>query len=131
MYLLDTNTLIYFFTGHEAIARRLAQNHASRIKIPAVAVFELEYGRARSSRPQKQKAQLDAVLAVYELLPLDLAAAERTGRLRANLESLGRPIGVCDQLIAGIALAHQLTVVTRNTREFSRVPGLQVENWYD
>jgi tRNA(fMet)-specific endonuclease VapC len=68
---------------------------------------------------------------VYEVLPLDYASAKAAGKLRHTLEAAGTPIGLVDQLIAGIALANDLTVVTRNTREFARVPGLRVENWYD
>lgn len=131
MYLLDTNTLIYFFTDRGQVAHRLAQHRADAIKLPALAVFELEYGNARSRRPALQRAQLDTVLSVYEVLGFDLGSARIAGPLRATLESAGTPIGHYDLLIASIALTRDLAVVTRNLREFSRVPGLRVENWYD
>lgn len=66
-----------------------------------------------------------------EVLPLDYPSAEAAGLLRSSLESKGNLIGSYDLLIAGIAIAHNLTAITRNTREFARVPGLRVENWYD
>ena len=68
---------------------------------------------------------------VYEVPPLDYASAKAAGVLRHSLELAGTPIGLVDQLIAGIAIANNLTVITRNTREFARVTGLRVENWYD
>ena len=66
-----------------------------------------------------------------EVLPLDYPSAKAAGLLRSSLEGKGNLIGPYDLLIAGIALAHNLTVITRNTREFARVPGLRVENWYE
>lgn len=131
MFLLDSNTLIYFFRGTGRVADNLQRQPASAVKIPTPALFELEYGTAKSSRPQQQRAQIDAVMRRFEVLPLDYPSARKAGVLRDSLESTGSPIGPYDLLIAGIALAHDLTVVTRNTREFARVPRLRVENWYD
>lgn len=131
MYLLDTNTLIYFFTSRGQVATRLAQQRANAVKLPAVVVFELTYGNARSHRPEVQRVQMEEVLGVYEVLAFDLACARLAGPLRASLEAAGTPIGHCDLFIASTALAHNLTVVTRNVREFSRVPGLLVEDWFD
>ncbi|MBS7806300.1 type II toxin-antitoxin system VapC family toxin [Variovorax sp. PCZ-1] len=130
MYLLDTNTLIYFFTQRGQVAQRLRSTPAHLIKLAAPSLFELEYGTAKSSRPDLQRQQINDVVKVYETLPLDHAAAKAAGLLRHTLESVGKPIGTVYQLIAGIALANKLTVVTHNTNEFSRVPGLQVEDWY-
>ncbi len=67
----------------------------------------------------------------FDCIGLGIESAQQAGRLRAHLKKLGTPIGEYDLLIAGIALANKLTVVTHNTREFSRVPGLQVEDWYE
>jgi tRNA(fMet)-specific endonuclease VapC len=130
MYLLDTNTLIYFFTQRGQVAQRMRTIPAHLIKLAAPSLFELEYGTAKSARPGLQRQQINDVLGVYESLPLDYAAAKAAGQLRHSLESVGKPIGTVDQLIAGIALANKLTVVTHNTSEFGRVPGLQVEDWY-
>ncbi len=131
MYLLDTNTLIYLFTGRGAVMQRLQATPPSQIKLATPVLFELEFGTAKSTRPDKQRQQLDEIVRVYEVLPLDHASAKSAGQLRHALEAAGTPIGVVDQLIAGIALAHDLTLVKRNTKEFERVKGLRVENWYD
>jgi tRNA(fMet)-specific endonuclease VapC len=131
MYLLDTNTLIYLFSQRGAVAQRLQATPAQTIKLATPVLFELEFGTGKSTRPELQRQQIDRVMRVYEVLPLDYASAKAAGKLRHTLEAAGPPIGLVDQLIAGIALANDLTVVTRNTREFARVPGLRVQNWYD
>ena len=131
MYLLDSNILIYFFRGTGHVADHLRRHAASTIKIPTPALFELEYGTAKSSRPMQQRAGIDAVMQRFESIPLNYASARQAGVLRQSLEKGGVPIGPYDLLIAGIALANHLTVITRNIREFERVPGLKLENWYD
>ena len=131
MYLLDSNILIYFFRGTGHVADHMRRHPASTIKIPTPALFELEYGTAKSSRPAQQCAGIDAVMQRFEAVPLNYASARQAGVLRQSLESGGVPIGSYDLLIAGIALANNFTLITRNTREFERVPGLTVENWYD
>ncbi len=128
MYLLDTNTLIYLFNQRGNVAQRLQAIQANTIKLATPVLFELEFGTAKSTRPDQQRLQIDHVMRVYEVLPLDYASAKAAGTLRHALELAGTPIGLVDQLIAGIAIAHNLTVITR---DFSRVPGLRVENWYD
>jgi tRNA(fMet)-specific endonuclease VapC len=130
MYLLDTNTLIYFFTQRGNVFEHVRATPAKAIKLAAPVLFELEYGTAKSSRPLQQRQLIDEMVRVHETLPLDYAAAKAAGVLRHALEADGKPIGLVDQLIAGIALTHDLIVVTHNTREFSRVPGLKVEDWY-
>ena len=85
---------------------------------------------AKSQQPQKRRKQLDALLAVTKILPLDRAAVRQSATLRATLEKAGTPLGPMDFLIAGIALAQDATLVTRNTGEFSRVAGLRTVDWY-
>ncbi len=131
MYLLDSNILIYWFKDMGNVAENLKKHPAHTIKIPTPALFELEYGTAKSNKPQQQRTQIDLVMQRFESMPLDYASARQAGVLRGSLESQGNTIGAYDLLIAGIALANQFTVVTRNVREFSRVPNLKVENWYD
>lgn len=131
MYLLDTNTLIYLFKQQGFVAAHMQKWPAARIALPAVVLFELEYGLLRSTKPEVQQKGMDAVLAVYRLLPLDAASAKSAAWVKYTLEVAGTPIGHGDQLIAGIALANKMTLVTRNTREFARVPGLPLENWFD
>ncbi len=130
MYLLDTNTLIYFFKQQGQVAARLKATPAAQIALPSVVLYELEYGILRSSKPEIQRQGLTAAVSVYRILNLDHASARQAAWVKHNLERQGTPIGQCDLLIAGIALANQLTLVTRNTGEFSRIPGLLLENWY-
>lgn len=131
MVLLDTNTLIYFFKQQGQIAAHLKNIAASQVAIPAVVLFELEYGVLRSTRPDLQRKGIDAALRVYRVLSMDYACAKSAAWIKHTLALAGTPIGHFDQLIAGMALAHDLTLITRNTREFERVPGLRVENWFD
>jgi tRNA(fMet)-specific endonuclease VapC len=131
MYLLDSNILIYWLKGQGNVAQHLQAKSPLQIKVPAPALFELEYGTAKSHRPQLQRNFIDTVVLKLDILPLDYPSAKAAGLLRSALEGKGNLIGPYDLLIAGIAIAHNLTVITRNTREFACVPGLQVENWYD
>ena len=131
MYLLDSNILICWLKGQGKVTQQLQSKSPQHIKIPAPALFELEYGTAKSLKPQLQREFIDALVLKLEVLPLDYPSAKATGLLRSSLESKGNLIGPYDLLIAGIAIAHNLTVITRNTREFARVPGLRVENWYE
>ena len=130
MFALDSNTLIYYFKGEGRVMAQMSARAPSEIGIPVIVLYELETGIAKSQQPQKRRKQLDALLAVTKLLPLDRAAARTSARLRATLEKAGTPLGPTDFLIAGIALAQDATLVTRNTREFSRVAGLRSVDWY-
>lgn len=131
MYLLDTNILIYAYRNLGACRQRLDTQDPAQLHICPLTVSEIEYGIAKSVRPQALRLFLADVLARYPVQTLSMEAAAQAGQLRASLEQQGRAIGPSDLLIAGIALAHNLTLVTRNTREFERVPGLRVEDWYD
>jgi tRNA(fMet)-specific endonuclease VapC len=131
MYLLDSNILIYWLKGQGKVAQNLQIKSPQHIKVPAPALFELEYGTAKSQKPQLQRDFIDTVVLKLEILALDYPSAKAAGLLRSSLEGKGNLIGPYDLLIAGIALANNLTVITRNTREFARVPGLRVENWFD
>lgn len=130
MFALDTNTLIYYFKGIGHVAARMGAIAPSEIGIPVVVVYELETGIAKSQQPQKRRKQLDSLLAVTKILPIDRAATRQSAGLRAALEVKGTPIGPLDCLIAGIALAQGATLVTRNTAEFARVSGLRLIDWY-
>jgi len=131
MYLLDTNILIYAYRHLGGCRERLEAQAASDLRICAINLAEIEYGIAKSSRPEGLRLFLTNIQARYAMQPMSAEAAKQAGQLRANLERQGQPIGPYDVLIAGIALTNNLTVVTRNVREFSRVPLLKVENWYD
>ena len=131
MYFLDTNTLIYFFKQQGQVAAHLKNIAVSQVAIPSVVLFELECGVLHSNRPEVQRKDIDAAVSVYGVLCLNDKAVRSAAWLKYTMEAAGTPIGHFDQLIAGIALAHDMILVTRNTREFERVPGLRVENWYD
>jgi len=129
-FALDTNTLVYFFKGQGRVAEHLLGLSPKDIRIPAVVLYELELGIARSSQPRKRRGQLDALLAAVSILPFDKDAARYAAEVRAKLETDGKPIGPMDTLIAGIALASRCVLVTHNTSEFSRVKGLRLADWY-
>lgn len=130
MLALDTNTLIYFFKGQGRVAEHLLATAPAEIAIPAIVVYEIETGIAKSAEPARRRAQFDALLGLVTTLPFDQAAASHAAAIRAALEGAGQPIGPIDTLIAGTALANGATLVSRNLREFSRVPHLQVIDWY-
>lgn len=102
----------------------------SQVVVPAIVLYELDVGIAKSTAPQKRQAQLAELLRVVRVLPFDNQAAFASAQIRAKLEATGVPIGPLDTLIAGSALAVGATLVSHNLREFSRVPGLQVVDWY-
>ena len=130
-YALDTNTLIYFFKGHGQVAGNLLATPPADVMIPAVVVYEIETGIAKSTDPDKRKGQLAELLDAVTVLPFDIDSARRAARLRARLERQGTPIGPMDTLIAGTALAHNATLVTHNTTAFQRIPELQITDWIE
>ena len=130
MFVLDTNTLIYFFQGMGNVAMRLLNTPPRDIGIPTIVIYELEFGIAKSSAPEKRRQQLNELLAAATVLPFDAEAAQQAARIRADLEQAGTPIGPYDVLIAAVALSRQAVLVTRNSGEFGRVDGLQLQNWF-
>ncbi len=130
MYVLDTNTLIYFFKGQGSVAKNLLSTPPGEIGVPAIVLFELEVGLAKSKDPTKRREQLESFIRLATLLPFGLNEAKSAALIRARLEEQGRPIGPFDLLIAGTALAKNGILVTRNTKEFSRIPNLQSEDWF-
>ncbi len=130
IYLLDTNACIaYLRTPLSTVGRRLAQQQPGDIVLCAVVKAELIYGAAHNARSQEQLAGLERFFQPYVSLPFDDTTAAIAGQIRADLAARGTPIGLHDLQIAATALAHNLTVVTHNTREFSRVAGLRIEDW--
>jgi tRNA(fMet)-specific endonuclease VapC len=130
MFALDTNTLIYFFKGAGRVKDHLLATPPREIAIPAVVVYELEVGVARSAQPGRRRAQLEDFLALTAILPLDRAAAKRAAEIETALSGEGSRIEPLDALIAGTALAHGATLVTHNIGEFARVSGLKLVDWY-
>ena len=129
-YLLDTDTCIAFLRGRDpGLRRRFAALTAQVIIVPAPVRGELFYGAARSQDPRQTRQAVDAFLARFASLPFDDTAADAYGRIRAQLAASGTLIGPNDLLIAAIALASSVTLVTHNTREFGRIPGLTLDDW--
>ncbi len=129
-YLLDTNTCIGFISGRSIpVVERITATPNKDIGVCSIVKYELYYGSKRSNKPEKSKMQQDEFLSRFESLPFDDRAADICADIRANLRVRGTPIGVYDMMIAAIALANDLIVVTHNTREFSRVDGLRLEDW--
>lgn len=130
MYVLDTNTLIYYFKGQGKVVQNLAKVSPQEIGISTIVLFELQVGIAKSTSPAKRTEQLDQLLSRVNLVPFDRDAAVAAATIRAQLEQQGTPIGPMDVLIAGTAVALQGTLVTHNVKEFSRVSGLAIADWY-
>ncbi len=130
-YALDTNTLIYFFKGMGNVAPKLLAKAPGDILLPAVVLYELETGIAKSQAPAKRREQLNELLKVIQIIPFEAKAARIAADIRADLEQQGCMIGPLDNLIAASALASGAILVTRNTSEFCRISGLIVENWFD
>ena len=130
-YLLDSNILIYAFKGLGQVRQRMSAHRDADFVLAACVFFELQVGSLKSNRPELQAPLLTDAVKRFVFLPFDMACAQAAAEVRAHLELQGTPIGPVDTMIAGIALAHNLTVVTRNVREFSRIPQLKVENWHE
>ena len=130
MYLLDTNIWIHFLNDTSAaITERIKAEDPASLYLTSINKAELVYGAYASDHVVNNMRKLDELFATLQSLPFDDSCTDHYGRLRAYLKRIGRPIGANDMLISAIALANNLTVVTANIREFSRVPGLRFENW--
>lgn len=132
-YLLDTNACTALMNGAPATVRsrfEKAIREESRIYISSIVAFELWYGIAKSVRIEINAQRLEALLSsAVVALPFDNEDSRAAGSIRATLQAAGKPIGAYDYLIAGQALARQLTLVTANVSEFSRVKGLIWQDW--
>ena len=128
-YLLDTNIVIAALKGVSAVQRRLEVLPITQIVLSPVVVGELEVGAEKSAHPQENRARLAALLEGFPVEPLDVETSRHYGRIRAQLERQGTPIGANDLWIAAHTMALRAVMVTDNEREFSRVQGLPVENW--
>jgi tRNA(fMet)-specific endonuclease VapC len=132
MWVLDSNTISYYFRGDPQVVPRLQALRPAEVGVPAIVEYELRYGlhRLPSAAATPRLAALAQFLRPLQVLPFDGECAVHAARLRATLEAQGTPIGPHDTLIAATALRHQATLVTRNVREFERVDGLQLLNWH-
>ena len=126
-FLLDSNAVIALMKGHSGFLTRLRQHQPQDFAISAIVAHELFYGAYKGQRTAENLARVDALR--FQVLDFDREDARQAGELRARLAAAGTSIGSYDVLIAGQALARALTLVTHNTREFQRVPGLRIEDW--
>ena len=130
IYLPDTNAWIaYVNPGDSPVKSEFRSHPPADIAFCAVVKAELLYGAYRSTRREDNLRLLTSLFQLFKSLPFDDAAADTYGRIRADLTARGTPIGLNDLMIAAIALAHHLTLVTHNIREFGRVEGLHLEDW--
>ncbi len=129
MILLDTNICIYIINAKPPhVLARFHKFHLGEIGLSSVVAAELAFGVAKSGSDRNRRA-LEMFLAPLEILPFDEPSVWAYGQLRADLERSGQSIGSLDTMIAAHALSINAILVTNNTREFSRVKGLQLENW--
>lgn len=130
MFYLDSCTCITFLRGKAPLIRALLKaNDPKLFGIPAIVEAELRVGAEKSINPRKMHYLVDQFLLPFEIIPFDAACAYTYGKIRATLERQGNRIGHNDLLIAATALTHNAVLVTSNTKEFVRVPGLAVEDW--
>ena len=130
MFVMDTNSLIYFFKGMGSVASVLLSIPPQEVAIPTIVLFELEVGIAKSTASQKRRQQLSELTSVTKVLPFGIEEATVAADIRVKLEQRGNPIGPYDILIAATAISNNGTLVTHNVREFERVEGLQLVDWY-
>lgn len=129
-YMLDTNICIYAIKHKpKQVFDRLQEHDPSEICISSVTYAELAHGVEKSQAVERNRLALGLLLANIEIMSFDSLAAECYGKIRADLERAGTPIGPLDMMIAGHAKSLGYTVVTNNTREFERVECLKLENW--
>ena len=130
MYLLDTNICIYAMNGrHPNLNEHLLSISPDRIFVSSITVGELEYGAAKSHWGERTRELMHAFLANFTILPFTEEDAVLFGRFRAHLAASGTPIGAYDVMIAAQGVARNLTVVTHNTGEFSRISDIRLEDW--
>jgi tRNA(fMet)-specific endonuclease VapC len=129
-YLLDTNTCIRFINGRSpSIRAKLLSVGDAEIVISTIVQAEMYAGSAKSQTPQRSREIQEQFFRRFVTIPFDTSAALHYGDIRAHLERQGTPIGGNDLLIAATAIAHDLVLVSHNTREFGRVQGLKLEDW--
>jgi len=127
--LLDTNTCIALMKGREKAVQRLQQFQPADCTISTVTSYELLTGVLKCQNPVREREKVLRLMEVVRVLPFDDAAAAKAAEVRAHLESIGKVCGPYDMLLAGHALSRGLFVATSNVSEFSRIPGLRVEDW--
>jgi len=132
MYLLDTNACIKILNSDSpSLVSRLQSHHPSQIRLSSVVKAELVYGARKSARPAENLRVLQDFFAPFRSVAFDDQCSEPYGIIRAELERAGKPIGPYDMMIAATAIGYGLILVTHNRSEFSRIAGLNWEDWED
>lgn len=134
MYLLDTNTCIKILNGRpesqtQNVVRRFRAVEPRDIALCSIVRHELWYGALKSQRQQENLRKYSEFMRVYYSFGFGDAEAYKCGEIRSDLSKLGRPIGPYDVMIAAVALVNDLTLITANVDEFSRIQTIRMENW--
>lgn len=128
MKLLDSNTLIHYVQGREPVVKRMQSASRRDLRLSSVVAYELAYGSLKSGSDRRRRA-MEAIFGDLVQAPFDAAAAAQAASIRVELEARGIAIGPLDLMIAATAVSLGATLVTNNTREFSRIKGLRLEDW--
>ena len=128
-WMLDTDTCIAIIKKHPIALKKLRDKSIGQVGISSITLGELAFGAEKSNRPKDAHGALNEFLLALEFTAFDEGAAMRYGDVRASLERCGRPIGPLDTLIGSHAHALDVILVTHNSREFSRIEGLRLEDW--
>ncbi len=128
-YFLDTNICVDFFRNKNALLTHKIFYYSNNVKIPAIVAAELLHGANKSRERYKSLTQVEDFLSQFQIISFGLSAAKIYGEIKAKLEAEGNIIGPNDLLIAATALSRNGILVTNNTREFSRIDGLLLEDW--
>jgi tRNA(fMet)-specific endonuclease VapC len=130
LHALDTNTCIDLLRGRSSrLAERICELSPAQVAVPSLVYAELLLGAALSADPSRNRQLVERLVMPLRILDFDATAAAAYASVRAELQSAGRSIGPNDMVIAATVLAHHGLLITANLREFSRVPGLRVEDW--
>ena len=129
MFLLDTDTVIYNLKGNVNVQKNLRQHINDAINLSVITLMELYYGAYKSQKISANLAKIKALEQSIETIPIGLESTEIFGLLKAQLEVSGNRLDDFDLIIASCAMAHNLMLVTNNTKHFERIDGLKLANW--
>jgi len=130
MYLLDTNIISYWMSGDPQLINKIKSYSPSDLSLSTITLAEIYCGIEKSPVKKKERRlKIEYIKSELDIYPFNEQAAVKYGVIRAALEKIGKPISERDTQIAAIALAYKLSIVTHNTKEFSRIPKLKVEDW--
>lgn len=129
-YFLDTNICIYYLKGlYPTLLDRMLSRNVNEIKIASIVKAELLYGAAKSKKREDNSSKVRQFLLPFEVVSFDDQAAEIYAEIRSDMVKKGTPIGSNDLIIAAATMANSGTLITNNENEFSRIDGLEIENW--